>query len=626
MEPTKDLENQASPLSMNRRDFLRLAGAAVGVIASACAPNPTPESGKALATVIDLVTATSLPVEPTKEPTPKPTPEVKPTYTPLPPTPEKVATPTAEAFNVMKIIEEAAQVAVGGGTFGVWPEEMEEKVAPNFVPDELDPVVTPIKFGGETKILVSPDTKKAGAVLIPWQSDQESWQEGKPSETLALFGALLPKELDGNKIEYLPDQDVNGEPEKLHLAVYKNGQNEIEALVVPFVTEETAGKEAWTKILALKTAGTLGNVITGIETIEINGKAVEKPVMIFLDKNGNELLRADLRMVSLEKAVKAEELGKIARFEVGKGQYTFYGEDAKEIPEKAIKLWEVPQELPTPIPTATETPEKPEARIVFDKLNVRNGPGTEYDVISNFNQDARVEVVSQYNGWYKVRWLDKEGKEQIGWVSAGPKYIEANEAAKRIIEEPKEKIPPTPTARPTPEPTATKPAPTEQPLPPEAQAGQICGVGRSAGKCYERTEKRKGAPIEGDGMVARYYPDPDIKVSGKFLFGGRILEIGKDGVACIKGRGDDVIKVRIAYDSPYFYARMRRELHNVPWEESLIEVRPVLDKDIVIGDFLKVAISQFGRNDKSYDENYQLLREMSKNYGILRGYLLEIYQ
>lgn len=143
---------------------------------------------------------------------------------------------------------------------------------------------------------------------------------------------------------------------------------------------------------------------------------------------------------------------------------------------------------------------------------------------------------------------------------------------------------------------------------------------------------RKGVFPDGrtepDGVVARWYPDPDKNVSGKWMIGGRVerIESGSDTVL-LRGRGTDILKIRIAYDSPYFYSRMKRLVFGVPWREASPEVYPILGRDIVRGDYLHIALGGAGiRNSQTADENYQAVIEALHSHGELRGYIVQIYQ
>lgn len=47
-------------------------------------------------------------------------------------------------------------------------------------------------------------------------------------------------------------------------------------------------------------------------------------------------------------------------------------------------------------------------------LNVRIGPGLSYDVMTQVNEDQKLNVLAEDNEWYKVRLSN----DQIGWVAS----------------------------------------------------------------------------------------------------------------------------------------------------------------------------------------------------------------
>ncbi len=103
-------------------------------------------------------------------------------------------------------------------------------------------------------------------------------------------------------------------------------------------------------------------------------------------------------------------------------------------------------ETPTPMPTAG-------AEINVATLNVRGGPGTEYEKIGLLQKGDGVWVLGQTaNGWYEVRW-EKDGEVYEGWITGDPSLVNANEQAQSapIVEE----TPPPPEPTPTPEATKT---------------------------------------------------------------------------------------------------------------------------------------------------------------------------
>ncbi|MCL2671161.1 MAG: SH3 domain-containing protein [Clostridiales bacterium] len=99
---------------------------------------------------------------------------------------------------------------------------------------------------------------------------------------------------------------------------------------------------------------------------------------------------------------------------------------------------------PTPTPTSPGLPTLPPTDPILygvvntAGLNVRKGPGVQYDIIVAISQGAELIIYAEENGWYLVHVV---GTDIIGWVSGA--YV-------LIIDTPTPT--PTPTAPPTPEP------------------------------------------------------------------------------------------------------------------------------------------------------------------------------
>jgi hypothetical protein len=126
-----------------------------------------------------------------------------------------------------------------------------------------------------------------------------------------------------------------------------------------------------------------------------------------------------------------------------------------------------PSATPTPTPTATSTstptpipPTSTLAPVVLTVnvplLNVRTGPGTQYNRIEQLRQNNQVEIVGQAsNGqdrWWQIR-LDSSSAG-LGWVSGDPSLVTVLNTGRVPIVA----IPPVPVAAPTNTPTST---PTE---------------------------------------------------------------------------------------------------------------------------------------------------------------------
>jgi uncharacterized protein YgiM (DUF1202 family) len=122
---------------------------------------------------------------------------------------------------------------------------------------------------------------------------------------------------------------------------------------------------------------------------------------------------------------------------------------------------------PTPTPTATPTttptptpPPEPDAVIVAP-VNLRRGPGKEYDIISTLSPGQVLTVTGRIAD---ATWLQVNTDQmQEGWVVNRANLVTLNLSAEQI---PIVSPPPTPTATPTPTPTETPtPIPTATPSP-----------------------------------------------------------------------------------------------------------------------------------------------------------------
>jgi len=116
--------------------------------------------------------------------------------------------------------------------------------------------------------------------------------------------------------------------------------------------------------------------------------------------------------------------------------------------------------VPTPIPSPTPAP-PPEAVVAVDLLNLRAGPGTNYDVLTMMEEGVRLKVIgrTEANDWLKV--VTAEGRE--GWVFAEMVTVSGDVGAIAVAQAPPT---PTPLASPTPEtPTVVPESPTPTPKP-----------------------------------------------------------------------------------------------------------------------------------------------------------------
>jgi hypothetical protein len=82
-----------------------------------------------------------------------------------------------------------------------------------------------------------------------------------------------------------------------------------------------------------------------------------------------------------------------------------------------------PLPSPTPVP-ATATPSQAMLTITAPALNVRIGPGTQYNLIGQLVQGEQAEIVGQASAgqalWWEIRFA--AGPGGLGWVSADPSF------------------------------------------------------------------------------------------------------------------------------------------------------------------------------------------------------------
>ncbi len=78
-------------------------------------------------------------------------------------------------------------------------------------------------------------------------------------------------------------------------------------------------------------------------------------------------------------------------------------------PERAVAA------IDAPLPAAVLEPEPDIRTVTGTRVNMRNGPGTEYDVIGQLVQGALAEVIAAPgNGWLRIRTLKDQ---RVGWMA-----------------------------------------------------------------------------------------------------------------------------------------------------------------------------------------------------------------
>jgi hypothetical protein len=159
-------------------------------------------------------------------------------------------------------------------------------------------------------------------------------------------------------------------------------------------------------------------------------------------------------------------------------------------------------EPPTPTPLAN-----PEV-VANDQINVRQGPGTNYNIIGAAARGERFKVTgkNQDGSWWQI---DYQG--QPGWLF-GQLVAAQNTGAVQVAQN--IPAPPPPTNTPVPQPTPT-PGPTQPPAPPKSTYKfNIVVVSRCerqpAGNWFEGTTYVNSQPQNGFWVAFSYAPDGPI--------------------------------------------------------------------------------------------------------------------
>lgn len=176
-------------------------------------------------------------------------------------------------------------------------------------------------------------------------------------------------------------------------------------------------------------------------------------------------------------------------------------EEPTTAPEQAI-----PAEAPTEAPTPTPVP--PAEVIINSQMNVRGGPGTNYNIIGAANPGDRYPVTGRNNDstWWQINY-----NGQAGWVfgelvtaqNTQAVAVAANIPAPPPTNTPAP-VPPTPVPQPTEPPPPAEQPPAEQPpaeQPPEQQPPSDEGFPFALGDTYQC------APNEGNTYFSGFVRD-----------------------------------------------------------------------------------------------------------------------
>lgn len=101
-------------------------------------------------------------------------------------------------------------------------------------------------------------------------------------------------------------------------------------------------------------------------------------------------------------------------------------------------------DLPVPLSfvsrSATLAPTMIQVAIAGDQINLRNGPGTDYDVVDRLTQGAALQVIGKFNDWFQVR--ERFGAP-VHWISGELLSIDDSQVA-LLDDVPQSLIPPPP--------------------------------------------------------------------------------------------------------------------------------------------------------------------------------------
>ncbi|MCB0070248.1 MAG: SH3 domain-containing protein [Caldilineaceae bacterium] len=178
---------------------------------------------------------------------------------------------------------------------------------------------------------------------------------------------------------------------------------------------------------------------------------------------------------------------------------------AEQAPAEQPAEGQPAEAAPPDTPEATPTPEPPPAAeaIINSNMNVRGGPGTNYNILGGANQGERYPVTGRSNDgtWWQINY-----NGQDGWVYGElvtTQNVESVQVAQNIPAPPPTAVPPTPTPVPPPA------APAEPPKPQykfNITAVSKCAP-QEAGTWFEGRTYVGGQPSNGYRVVFSYAPD-----------------------------------------------------------------------------------------------------------------------
>ena len=83
-----------------------------------------------------------------------------------------------------------------------------------------------------------------------------------------------------------------------------------------------------------------------------------------------------------------------------------------------------PTSIDPQIPTSTPIPEITVGVVVVDTLNIREGPGTSYPIVSSMNKDEKFNILGEVTNSTNNKWLlVSPSNNSFGWVIGDQSYV-----------------------------------------------------------------------------------------------------------------------------------------------------------------------------------------------------------
>ena len=224
---------------------------------------------------------------------------------------------------------------------------------------------------------------------------------------------------------------------------------------------------------------------------------------------------------------------------------------AQPTPEPTLPPTDAPQATATPAPTAT-----PGLIVANDFVNLRAGPGTNYDLVGRLNQGQMAQVTGKSDDgqWWRV---SVEGK--TAWVAG--QFVQANDAASGVsVVQAPTAPPPTPTVASSAatSPTATPDQVAEQPPAQPTPAEPECNPSNPywAATLNNAPDYTFCTPVPFE-FVPNASPDPDEMVIRWHIYGIQSLELRIDPSDDACGTGTRGLRQQVPFKTDNFRLNRR---------------------------------------------------------------------